>query len=158
MTNDTVIAWHFILVDEDFNLCLSFLRAAVKHSIFSSDFAPTPQCFLAEMAKASKERHDPEAAFDAGPNAANSELLKATWRRWGGVRTWGMLPDIKYSTNPDQALTTWRFERKRFVEIYKALSEGQQREQFTLTYEQSKAAIAALNGELTTQKSVERIA
>lgn len=115
ITPEKILLWQELLKDLD---SVSF-GASLKRTLQTTHFTPTPADILQNANPFERYEQMGLAAWDLVTRHQKcSRSAKEAFRAWGGENVYAMLPDVRYSTNPDHALNLIDRERKRFVEIY----------------------------------------
>lgn len=119
LTDDLVDAWFWVLESHE----SVKVMAATKYIINTkeSDFPPNASQIVKAIADINNSGESAEIAWDEG--GYSSEFAKHVWRRWGGDRRFGSLPDPKYSPEPLEAERTLSFARKEFIDLYNSMKD-----------------------------------
>jgi hypothetical protein len=139
ITDDKIDSWLFILADENPQEMLLAARHLAKTK--DSSFAPVPS-ELINYIKSTKVVEMPSADL-AWNNPEATELGAEAWKIWGGDSRWGMMPDPKYSENPQKANQTLSFAKAEFIKIYEALLSKSKHQQ---VLDDHTSAVKALEG------------
>jgi len=142
VTDDLVSAWHFVLADEPATDVLTATRYLAKTR--KGDFCPKPQDIIAAMRELRNPLTLAEEVYSRGPKGAKTELEREAWKRWGGQRRMGSLPDPLYCDDPIAAERTLAFARKEFLETLNSLQEVQVKQPEHLTHSDSVKALDML--------------
>lgn len=150
VTEDTVLAWHFMLENYDLETCLAAFKLAVQSGKASTE-KPFGPAELVKLVNEAEGAGTEEAAlvWERGPEGTTPRAKEA-WRLWGGMNLWGQLPDVKYAPDPARAIATHSFERKRFLEVYESLG----REEFSQALQLEGSRAKALTSGVTIHPSL----
>lgn len=143
ITEDKIDSWLFILADEDPQDMLIAARHLAKTK--DSSFAPVPS-ELINYIKSTKVVDIPSADL-AWNNPEASDIGREAWRIWGGDSRWGMMPDPRYSDNPEKANQTLSFAKNEFVKIYDALLKQSKQQEILEDHSSAKKALENLQAQ-----------